>query len=186
MMQIMAHHQLKVVAVDLPESALDTTAPVVAVDCDAIREAVTARTVAVLVVHPFGMISATEKDMAWIQELASKHKLDVLEDCAECFTGLEPECYLGSPHADVSFFSFGLIKTATALGGGVAVFRDESVVQSMDRLHFSLYRQQVLGNTWSGDQEHASIHDAIVATVHLDCLRVRVSGWIWMRSLHRC
>jgi perosamine synthetase len=144
MMQIMAHHQLTVVAVDFPEpeSSSDSTAPVVAVDCDAIREAVTARTVAVVVVHPFGMISTTKADMAYIQELASEHKMDVLEDCAECFTGLEPESYLGSPHADVSFFSFGLIKTATALGGGVAVFRDESVVQSMERLHFSLYRQQ--------------------------------------------
>lgn len=146
MMQIMAHHQLKVVAVDLPESldkSSDTdTAPLVAVDCDAIEKAVTVRTVAVLVVHPFGMISATQADMVRIQKLASEKNLDVLEDCAECFSGLGPDCYLGSPHADVCFFSFGLIKTATALGGGVAVVRDESVVQAMNRLHFSLYRQQ--------------------------------------------
>ena len=32
--------------------------------------------------------------------------------------------YAGSEHANVSFFSFGPIKTATALGGGLAILRE--------------------------------------------------------------
>lgn len=143
MMKILQYHKLKVVGVDLPESSGD--APVVAVDCDAIEKAVTNGTVAILVVHPFGMVSATEPDMLRIGRFATDKKLDVLEDCAECFMGLGPDCYLGSPHSDVTFFSFGLIKTATALGAGVVVLRDESLCQSMTRLHFSLYKVQTSG-----------------------------------------
>lgn len=45
-----------------------------------------------------------------------------MEDCSECCDG---GSYHGSTHADVRFFSFGTIKTSTALGGGIALLRTD-------------------------------------------------------------
>jgi dTDP-4-amino-4,6-dideoxygalactose transaminase len=46
------------------------------------------------------------------------------------------------PHADLALFSLERIKTATALGGGVAVLRNSQVSNKMKRLHQSLYDSQ--------------------------------------------
>jgi len=40
----------------------------------------------------------------------------LVEDCAQAFAGTQ---YYGYPQADVSLFSFGAIKSCTALGGAV-------------------------------------------------------------------
>eukprot|EP00494_Astrolonche_serrata_P029113 UN29380 len=67
----------------------------------------------VLVCHLWGRrsnINATIK-------FAKKYKLEIFEDCAECFHG--PKKYLGNPHATISAFSFGTIKHCTAFGGSV-------------------------------------------------------------------
>lgn len=65
-------------------------------------------------------------DIAPIAEAAARHGLLLWEDCAQVFTGLGG--YLGHPRSDATFFSFGVIKRATALGGGVARIRDASVM----------------------------------------------------------
>lgn len=57
-------------------------------------------------------------DIAPIAEVAAQCGVLLWEDCAQVFTGLEG--YLGHPKSDAVFFSFGVIKRATALGGGVA------------------------------------------------------------------
>lgn len=134
MVQVLRHHNIQVVPVDIVGS-------VVAVDVDAVKEAITKKTVAIMIVHPFGMMSTNNENMKELRLLATKHKLHILEDCAECFTGMGPDCYKGSPEADVSFFSFGTIKTATALGGGIAILRND-MYHKMHRMHHSLYREQ--------------------------------------------
>jgi perosamine synthetase len=48
-------------------------------------------------------------------EFAQKNNLFLIEDCAQAFTTLDG--YLGHNEADISFCSFGSIKTQTALGG---------------------------------------------------------------------
>jgi dTDP-4-amino-4,6-dideoxygalactose transaminase len=59
----------------------------------------------------------------------------VLEDCAQAFAGWQ---YLGHPEADVSMFSFGPIKTASALGGAVLRVRDGELLQRMRAVQASL------------------------------------------------
>jgi len=148
-LQVLKHHQLKTVAVDLPDTGGDGV--VVAVDCDAIEKAVTSKTVAIMVVHVFGMITANDEDMKRIREIATRdgRAIDVIEDCAEAFAGIggpKSSSYLGSPYADMSLYSFGLIKTTTALSGGVAIVRGgkqqgskshTTTVEEMTRLHNS-------------------------------------------------
>ena len=143
MMQVLSHHNITVVPVDLFKGNDERC--MVSVNVDAIQKSVTNKTVAIMIVHPFGMISTTEQDMKSIRLLADEHHLHLLEDCAECFTGLGPDCYRGSKYADASFFSFGTIKTATALGGGIAILRHnvlKNEASTMNRMHHSLYKQQ--------------------------------------------
>jgi hypothetical protein len=47
----------------------------VAVDCNAIEKAITSRTVAILVVHPFGMITASNDEMKKIRGMADSKSL---------------------------------------------------------------------------------------------------------------
>jgi perosamine synthetase len=101
-------HGLTIRAIDV---AADTLAPAPA----AVAAALTPRTRLVLVAHLFG----SRVDLAPFATIRRKGVL-LVEDCAQAWS---PEFH-GSPEADVSLFSFGPIKTRTALGGAVAVFRD--------------------------------------------------------------
>lgn len=65
-------------------------------------------------------------DMAPVLETSKRHDLLLWEDCAQVFTGRQG--YLGHPGSDAVFFSFGVIKRATAFGGGVARVRDDAVL----------------------------------------------------------
>ncbi|MGH8622648.1 MAG: DegT/DnrJ/EryC1/StrS family aminotransferase, partial [Burkholderiales bacterium] len=69
-----------------------------------IARRVTPRTRAVLIAHLFGATPPLDDHIA----AARAHKLLFIEDCAQAFRGRE---YAGHPAADVSFFSFGTIKT---------------------------------------------------------------------------
>ena len=66
----------------------------------------------ILVAHVFGC----RMDLTEVVNFAAKHDLFVVEDCAQVFLA---DGYLGHPSATVSMFSFGAIKTATALGGAI-------------------------------------------------------------------
>jgi dTDP-4-amino-4,6-dideoxygalactose transaminase len=63
--------------------------------------------------------------------LAQLHYLLVIEDCAQAFVG---SAYAGHPDSDCALFSFGPIKTATALGGAVVRVRDAAVRARMHEL----------------------------------------------------
>jgi dTDP-4-amino-4,6-dideoxygalactose transaminase/nucleoside-diphosphate-sugar epimerase len=176
MVQVMRRHNIDLVPIDLPAAAVplpsaaavarssssssssSSTSPtvdhdtdnadVIAVDVPAVERAITKRTVAILVVHAFGIVTTTDRDMEQLRALANRHELHLLEDGAECYTGLllfnnnntmrhstSLRPFLGSRHADISFFSFGLLKTSTALGGGIAVVRSH-------RHHYGEQQQQ--------------------------------------------
>jgi dTDP-4-amino-4,6-dideoxygalactose transaminase len=61
-------------------------------------------------------------------DLAREHHLLVIEDCAQAFAGTR---YQGHPRADASMFSFGTIKSSTALGGAVLRVRDRELLARM-------------------------------------------------------
>ena len=69
---------------------------------------------------------------AWISVLLSRfareHGLLLVEDCAQAFQGPER---MGDPVADVSMYSFGTLKTSTALGGAILRVRDREVLGRM-------------------------------------------------------
>ena len=121
MVRIVEHHQLVPVPADLNVADM-------APDLDSLRRAITPATKAIVVAHLFGTRTVIEP----ILEIARRHDLLVIEDCAQAFAGCHFDGHAG---ADVSMFSFGPIKTATAFGGGVFRVADPRVLSRMQSLH---------------------------------------------------
>lgn len=113
MVRIIERHGLVPVPVDIDAGTLE-------VDIDQLERRITPRTRVILVAHLFG----SRMEMGPIVELARRHELVVVEDCAQAYVGRE---YAGNPESDCAMFSFGPIKTATALGGAVIRVRNEAV-----------------------------------------------------------
>ncbi|MFI0258053.1 DegT/DnrJ/EryC1/StrS family aminotransferase [Streptomyces sp. NPDC017056] len=121
MWRIVTEHGLVPVPVDLDPGTLLPAA-------GQWEAAATARTKAVVVAHLFG----TQAPLGALAELAARHGWLLVEDCAQAYSGPD---FRGCAAADVSLFSFGPLKTATALGGAVAVVRDPGLLDSMRALH---------------------------------------------------
>ena len=105
MLKIIEAHGLVAVPVDIET---DTLAPSV----EQIESVITDKTKLILIAHLFG----SRINLDTIAQVAQKHQLLLIEDCAQQFDGM-PEGR--QDVADVSMYSFGPIKTATALGGAV-------------------------------------------------------------------
>ncbi len=114
MVRVIEHHGLVPVPVDVDTQTLG-------VKMESLRRARSPKTRAVLVAHLFGSRTSLEAVSAFARE----HGLLLVEDCAQAFTGLDQR---GDPASDVALFSFGPIKTATALGGAVLAFRDRELL----------------------------------------------------------
>ncbi len=78
----------------------------------------------VIIAQLFGAVSRLKAHA----EVCRRHRAVLIEDAAQAFAGT---FHRGDPDADVSLFSFGPIKRATALGGAVAVVRDPVVAAAM-------------------------------------------------------
>ncbi|MCX7011695.1 MAG: DegT/DnrJ/EryC1/StrS family aminotransferase [Candidatus Sumerlaeota bacterium] len=88
-----------------------------------IENKITERTRAILVVHLYGIVA----DMEPILEIARRHNLKVIEDCAQCFGGLYKGKKAGAV-GDVGCFSFCQSKHFTTGGeGGMVVTSDEDL-----------------------------------------------------------
>ena len=127
MSKIVQLHGLVPVPIDLLSEELQVKENV-------LRSACSKSTGLIVCSHIWGAIP----DMEGVISIAKENGCMVFEDCAECFTG--PAGYHGHPESDVTSFSFGTIKTATALGGSVNLFRDadlrDRVCASYARLPF--------------------------------------------------
>ncbi len=121
MVRIIEHHGLVAVPVAVDPERLEPS-------LDELERAITPRTRALLVAHLFG----ARIDMEPIIRLARQHDLLVVEDCAQAFVGRN---YAGHDETDLSLFSFGPIKTATALGSAVLRIRDAAVRAQMAERH---------------------------------------------------
>jgi perosamine synthetase len=120
MVRILEAHGLVAVPVDLDVATL-------APRLELAERLMTARTAAILVAHLFGGRVA----MGPVRAFAERHRLQVWEDCAQAFTGAGG----GDSNADVSMYSFGALKTCTALGGALMKVKDASLLARMRAAH---------------------------------------------------
>ena len=115
--RIVAEHGLVAVPVDLDMHTLSVTVA-------ALEQAVGPRTCAVLVAHLIG----SRMPLAEVAAFARGRALFLIEDCAQAYTGPD---FTGHPDSDVSMFSFGPIKTNTALGGALLRVKDPALLDAM-------------------------------------------------------
>ena len=90
----------------------------------ALERAITEKTRAVLPTHLYGMSC----DMDPILDLARRHKLKVVEDCAHSLGATYKGQMVGTL-GDASFFSFQAFKPLNTYGGGLAWMRDADLAR---------------------------------------------------------
>ena len=117
MARLVTAHGLVAVPLDVDPQTLAPTP-------EALQRALTPQTRALLVADLFG----GRIDLGPLAAQARAAGLVVLQDAAQAFQGLGDQ---GDPLADVRFFSFGTLKTATALGGAMAHVRDPDLRQRL-------------------------------------------------------
>jgi perosamine synthetase len=121
MVRVLEAHGLRALPVDVDPDTLTPRA-------DLLERLIGPRTRALLVAHLFG----ARADLEPLAEVSRRHGLLLIEDCAQSFRGPDDT---GSPLADISLFSFGAIKTATALGGALVRVEDPALLARMRGLH---------------------------------------------------
>jgi perosamine synthetase len=120
MAEIVERHHCIPVAIDLD---LATLAP----SLEILNASISRQSKVFVIAHLFGTITPLEPYL----EICQKHDILLVEDCAQAFAG---SLYLGHPYAVLSLFSFGPIKSHTALGGGVALIRDRFLAETMQAI----------------------------------------------------
>lgn len=113
--EILKAHGLVPVPIDLNMSDLSMR-------MDILERAVNERTRAIVCAQLLGSRIPLDAYVAF----AKRHNLVLFEDCAQAFTG---DAFRGHPEADVSMFSFGPIKTCSALWGGITRFKDAAICE---------------------------------------------------------
>lgn len=127
-------HGLHVVALDIDPLTCEP-------DPAALAAVLDERTRAVVYTHLFGAVGQT----AELRQLAHRAGALFVEDCAEAYVG---PGWRGHPDSDLSLFSFGPIKTATAAGGALARVPDQRVRAEMRRLAATFPVQSRLDQMW--------------------------------------
>ena len=120
MPRIARHHGLCPVPLDIDPATA-------AWDDSALERCIGSRTRALVLAHLFG----GRIDLNPALSIARRHDIAVVEDCAQAYAGPD---WTGHPEADLSLFSFGPMKTATALGGALAHVRDPDICAAMKRI----------------------------------------------------
>ncbi|HEY9649877.1 MAG TPA: aminotransferase class V-fold PLP-dependent enzyme [Coleofasciculaceae cyanobacterium] len=117
MIEIVKRHGLVPIPVDI---SLDTLAP----SLELLDKLISEKSRVFIIAHLFGSII----DLEPYTQLCKKNNILLIEDCAQAFAGSH---YYGHPDADVSLFSFGSIKSCTALGGAIALIGNKNLAHKM-------------------------------------------------------
>ena len=108
---------------------VDGQADTFCLDPEAFEAAITPKTKAVIPVHLFGSMADIDK----IVEIANKHGIKVIEDCAHAHGGKWNGKGIGS-FGDIGSFSFQQSKIMTAGEGGECITSDENLFDRVGRI----------------------------------------------------
>jgi 8-amino-3,8-dideoxy-alpha-D-manno-octulosonate transaminase len=100
------------------------------IDPREIEAKITPRTKVIIAVH----LQGCPADMDPILDISRKHKLRVLEDCAQCLGGRYKGKYVGSI-GDIGINSFQLSKSITSGEGGAVTTNDSELFERAVRFH---------------------------------------------------
>eukprot|EP01130_Rhizamoeba_saxonica_P001370 TRINITY_DN11232_c0_g1_i1.p1 TRINITY_DN11232_c0_g1~~TRINITY_DN11232_c0_g1_i1.p1 ORF type:complete len:448 (-),score=80.96 TRINITY_DN11232_c0_g1_i1:34-1377(-) len=102
---------------------LETLGP----DMISLENAITDKTVAILVAHVYGRRNHLDA----VAEIADKYNLDIIDDRAESYNGPNDS---GDRNSAITLFSFGSIKKNTSFGGGIGVVKEPEIYSKMKEL----------------------------------------------------
>ena len=120
MVKIVELHGLKIVPIDLDMKTLQLKK-------EALKNAISKRTVMIVVAHLFG----SRMEMGPVYEALDKRSdVLIIEDCAQAYSGING--YIKQSKTDISMFSFGSIKSITALGGGIGFTMDKELKKEIN------------------------------------------------------
>lgn len=100
------------------------------IDPEDVARKITPQTKVIMAVH----LQGCPCDMDQILEIARKHQLRILEDCAQCAGGRYKNRYVGTI-GDIGINSFQLSKTITAGEGGAVITSDPRLFERAFRFH---------------------------------------------------
>lgn len=104
-------------------------------DPDSVEERITPRTKAIWVTHLWGFAAEVDR----LREIADRHGIYLLEDCAHALTAKYKGKYLGN-WGHIGTYSFNMGKQLPTGEGGMAITND-------DRIHFELNRRIIFGES---------------------------------------
>ena len=107
-------------------------------DLASLENAITAKSKVLVVAYLFG----ARPDLSQIIKLARERDLLIVEDCAQAWHAPD---WRGNADVDATFFSFGNIKTATALGGSLCRIGHQEILDQMRELQ----EKQPVQVTWN-------------------------------------
>ncbi len=120
------------------------------INIDLIEAAITPKTKAIAVVHYLG----APVDMPRITDIAKKHDLFVLEDCALSLGATIKGIHTGL-HGDAGVFSFYPVKHMTTAEGGMIILKDSELAKKLNLL-------KAFGvNRTHGERKIPGVYDAI-------------------------
>jgi len=99
-------------------------------DPEDIERKITSKTKVIFVTHMYGAVC----DMRSIMAIAKKHKLMVLEDCAQCHMGRTDDGQLAGTIGDAGSWSFENSKQLTCGDGGIVTTDNEVLAEKIRRL----------------------------------------------------
>ncbi|WP_172119785.1 DegT/DnrJ/EryC1/StrS family aminotransferase [Actinomyces faecalis] len=141
-------------------------------DPASVEAAITERTVAIEVVHLYGLPA----DMHAITEIARRHDLAVWEDCAQAHAAAIDGTPVGT-FGQWGSFSFYPTKNMTALEGGMATTADEGLARKV-RLLRNQGMEKQYANELVGFNNRMTDVNAAVGRVQLG----RLEGWTAQRQ----
>lgn len=98
-------------------------------DVNDIKNKITEKTKAIMVVHIYGLMC----DMTSIMSLADQHDLYVLEDCAQCFLAHDEQGRLSGTIGDIGSWSFENSKHLSCGDGGIVTTNNRQMARDMRR-----------------------------------------------------
>jgi dTDP-4-amino-4,6-dideoxygalactose transaminase len=125
----------------------------------AVEKAITPRTRAVLPTHLYGLAC----DMDPILEIARRHDLKVIEDCAHSLGATYKGAMVGT-QGDGSFFSFQAFKPLNTYGGGLSWVRDPDIARKVAEMADAEQwpdEKRVENILWSGKWQHTFIRPKV-------------------------
>jgi len=100
-------------------------------DASLLEDKITAKTKAIMLHHLYGLVC---RDYEQIINIAQKHGLKVIEDCAHS-TGAEYKGIKVGNYGDVAFYSSEQSKIFTTIQGGMAVTNNDIIAQKISMYH---------------------------------------------------